>query len=67
MSNGTNPSTMSATERLSELGSILALGLARLHARKSRPLLAAAGESSVHFSPAESVAPSPVWTVGGGQ
>jgi len=67
MSNGASPSTMSATERLTELGSILALGLIRLRARKSSPLLADDGDSSLPTSPGESVSPSPVWTFGAGQ
>ena len=66
-SNGTDPSTMSAPERLAELGSFLALGLVRMRQPKSTPLVADDGDSSVHFSPAGSVSPSPVWAFGGGQ
>jgi len=42
---------MTGTERLAELGQILAAGLRRLHARKSSPLSADCGDSSVDFLP----------------
>lgn len=42
---------MTGTERLAELGQILAAGLMRLHARKSSRLSADHGDSSVDFLP----------------
>jgi len=42
---------MTPAERLAELGEILALGLMRLHARKSSRLSVDCGESSVDFLP----------------
>jgi len=42
---------MTPDERLAELGEILARGLIRLHARKSSPLSADRGDSSVDFLP----------------
>jgi len=41
-------------ERIAEIGSILALGLQRLRARKSSTLVGRTGESSLHNSAAES-------------
>ena len=43
-----------AAERIAEIGEILAAGLMRLRARKSRELSAETGESSLHFMPGES-------------
>ncbi len=45
--NPLHPSHMTATERLAEVAEILAAGLIRLRARKSTPLSAACGESSL--------------------
>ena len=46
-----HPDHMSADERLAEIAEILARGLMRLHARKSSPLSADRGDSSVDFLP----------------
>jgi len=46
-----HPDDMTGTDRIAELGELLALGLMRLHARKSSPLSADRGDSSVDFSP----------------
>jgi len=46
-----HPDHMTGTERLAELGQILAAGLMRLRARKSSPLSADRGDSSVDFLP----------------
>ena len=54
MLNGFNPNQLSATERIAEIGEILAAGLMRLRARKSSQLSAEDGESSLHFMPPES-------------
>jgi hypothetical protein len=45
--NAIPPNMLSAAERLDELGEILAVGLIRLHARKSSPFSAHRGESSL--------------------
>jgi hypothetical protein len=45
---------MTAGERITELGQLLALGLMRLHARKSSRLSADLGDSSVDFLPDQS-------------
>jgi hypothetical protein len=45
--NPTNPTHLTATERIAELAEILAAGLMRLQARKSSPLSHACGESSL--------------------
>jgi hypothetical protein len=45
---------MTPTDRLAELSQILALGLMRLHARKSSRLSADRGDSSVDFLPDQS-------------
>ena len=42
------------TERLAEIAEILAIGLSRLEARKSSRKSADFGESSLHFTPAQS-------------
>ena len=55
-----------AREPIAEIGSILAVGLKRLRARKSSDLSAETGESSLHFSPAESGHEPQVLTPGGG-
>ena len=46
-----HPDRMTAAERLSELASILAAGLIRLQARKSRQLSEDWGDSSLDLSP----------------
>ena len=46
-----HPNQLSPADRLAELGQILAAGLMRLHARKSSPLSADRGDSSVDFLP----------------
>ena len=45
------PDRLSPTERLAELGQILALGIVRLHARKSSLLSATRGDSFVDLLP----------------
>jgi len=52
--NDLNCSPINVFDRLAEIGAILAAGLQRLHARKSSTLVAHAGESSLHNSPAKS-------------
>lgn len=47
MHNGVDPGRLSASERLDEIAEILAAGLIRLNARKSSPLSAPRGESSL--------------------
>jgi hypothetical protein len=49
--NPISPDQMTAEERIAELGQLLALGLMRLHARKSSRLSADCGDSSVDFVP----------------
>ena len=50
----------SSAERFAEIAEILAAGLMRLMARKSSPISADVGESSLDFSAAESGHPTPV-------
>jgi hypothetical protein len=45
---------MDETERLAEIAKILAAGISRLEARKSSRKSADFGESSLHFTPAQS-------------
>ena len=52
--NSLDPNRMTPTERLAELGRILAAGLIRLNANKSSGLSADRGETSVDFRPPES-------------
>lgn len=59
MSNALNPNLMTPAERIGEIARILALGLIRLHARKSSPIVAAGGESSLDYSLAKSGGHSP--------
>jgi hypothetical protein len=47
MSSGIKPDSLSATERLAEIGDILALGLIRMRAGKSSPFLPQSGEISL--------------------
>jgi hypothetical protein len=47
MTNALHPDRMSAAERLDEIAEVLAAGLMRLRARKSTPLSAHPGESSL--------------------
>ncbi len=49
--NALKPETMSSEERLAEIGRILARGLIRLHAGKSRPLSVDGGDSCLDFLP----------------
>ena len=49
-----HPDRLTPAERLTELAQILALGLMRLHARKSSRLSADRGDSSVDFLPDQS-------------
>lgn len=49
--NPLSPDSMTAQERIAELGQLLALGLMRLHARKSSPLSPDCGDSSVDLLP----------------
>jgi hypothetical protein len=44
-----SPNQMSTEERLSELSTILSVGLIRLKGRKSRELSARTGDSYLHF------------------
>lgn len=48
----------SGADRISEIAELLALGLMRLQARKSSRIGPDRGESSLHFSPAESGDPA---------
>lgn len=48
--NALSPSRMTATERLDELASILAIGLIRLRARKSSQLSTDRGDSCLDLS-----------------
>jgi hypothetical protein len=52
--NALDPNRMTPTERLAELGRVLAAGLIRMKARQSSALSADRGESSVDFSPPKS-------------
>jgi len=52
--NALHPDNMSAAERLAEVGQLLAAGLIRLRARKSRALSADRGESPLALSPDQS-------------
>ena len=52
--NSLHPRHMTAAERLDEIADILAVGLMRLHARKSSSLSRDRGESSLDFSPDQS-------------
>jgi hypothetical protein len=52
--NALHPERMTAAERLGELASILAAGLFRLHARKSRQLSSDRGDSYLDLSPQRS-------------
>jgi len=54
MPNALDPNRMTAAERLDELASILATGLIRLRAHKSRQLSADRGDSYLDFSARES-------------
>ena len=54
MSNALHPNRMSTAERLSELASILAAGLIRLQARKSRQLSMDRGDSCLDLPPHQS-------------
>jgi len=54
MPNALSPDLMTPTDRIGEIARILALGLIRLHATKSSPILAGGGESSLDLSAAES-------------
>jgi hypothetical protein len=50
LANPLDPNRMSPAERLAELGRILAAGLIRMRSRKSTPLSADGGESSVDLA-----------------
>jgi hypothetical protein len=50
LANPLDPASMTPTERLVELGRILAAGLIRMKARQSSPLSADRGEGSVDIS-----------------
>lgn len=52
--NPLHPDHLAPAERIAELGQILALGLVRLHARKSSLLSAPRGDSFVDFVPDQS-------------
>jgi hypothetical protein len=49
-----------ANDRLTEIAEILAVGLQRVIARQSSELSADGGESSLHFTPDQSGAGSPI-------
>ena len=55
MDNALNPDRMSAAERLTEIGEILAAGLLRLRARQREAESRRSGESSLDFSANQSV------------
>lgn len=55
MHNALSPNRMTAAERLDEVAEILAAGALRLMARKSSPLSADGGDSSVDFTGRRSV------------
>jgi hypothetical protein len=57
MTTKTIPQT--SAQRLAEIAEILAVGLMRLVARKSSPISAENGESSLDFSATESAHPTP--------
>jgi hypothetical protein len=57
--NAFSPERMSADERLTELASILALGLVRLKARQSSRLSAPGPDRSLHSVAEESVCDDP--------
>jgi hypothetical protein len=50
MPNALDPARLTPAERLAELGRILAAGLIRMRAKKSTPLSADGGESSVDLA-----------------
>ena len=52
--NALHPDRMTTDERLGEVASILAAGLIRLQARKSRQLSAVQGDSCLDLSPQQS-------------
>ena len=54
------PASISPHARIGEIAEILAAGLMRLMARKSSPISADPGESSLDLSAAESGHPTPV-------
>lgn len=58
--NALKPDLMTAGERLDEAAHILAAGLIRLTLRQSTPFSADCGESSLHFTPDQSGAGSPI-------
>jgi hypothetical protein len=60
MSNLFQYDSRSKGERLDEIAEILAVGLMRVAARKSSPISADPGESSLDLSAAESGHPTPV-------
>ena len=59
MSSGEAPSSQKASERLSEIAEILALGLIRLRSPKSSRLSTDSGEIPLDISPERSVHPDP--------
>ena len=54
MANAQSPDLMTASERLAEIGDILARGLIRLHARQSSSVSTDLGESLLDRSPRRS-------------
>jgi hypothetical protein len=54
MMNGVNLSDGTPSERLAEIGGLLAAALMRLHTRKSSAFAGEFGESSLHISPDQS-------------
>ncbi|MBX6323376.1 MAG: hypothetical protein IRY94_16250 [Rhodospirillaceae bacterium] len=54
-----SPARLTAAERLDEIAALLAAGLMRLMARKSSPLSARGGESSLAFPPGQRIHADP--------
>ena len=54
LANPLDPSYMSPTERIADLGRFLAAGFIRMKASKSSPISADGGETSVDFTPPKS-------------
>ena len=63
-SNGLSSEKLSGPERLAEVAEILALGILRLRTETLSANSADSGDSSLHFSPAESGHPRRRETVG---
>jgi hypothetical protein len=55
VSNGLSPDLLTPTERIAEIGALLAAGLIRLHASQSSQTSAASRDSSLDCAPDQSV------------